>query len=945
MRALALFLTVLTGFSGLVYEVAWQKILAILLGSHSEATAAVLAIYLGGLAAGYALFGIVTRRREQSARARGASPHLLRLYGIIEMGIGVWALIFPWLFTGAQMLSVRVPIGNEAVSFAFDVLLTILLIGPPTVLMGGTIPILTQSLAGDLESATRVHAWIYAFNTAGAFVGALAGGFILVPLLGLDGVVRSMALVNLAAGAIFFVLGGGEGLQPDEAAPPGRGTAAFAGYAAVVMLAGFAMMTIQTVLNRIGALSFGASHFTFAMVVAVFVLCIALGSFGVSALSRIPRAFIVISQWVLVALLAGLYLLIPDAPYWAHVLRTLFSTVGAAFYPYFLAIFSGLLAVLIIPIGLAGALLPLLFYHLRNEIGDLGSVAGKLYSWNTLGSLVGALLGGYALLFWLDLHQVFVVALAALVLAAALITWLVGRVPLPISAALGAAAVVLLMLLPDWSPEQMGSGLFRSRAPVEGTYLGPREFFAKRNPRIDFHTDDPIATVSVLNMRPQGQGLARAIKTNGKADGSMGIDYPTMAIAGLLPALLSDDPSRAFVIGWGTGVTVGELAALPETRDVVVAEISPGVIEAAPLFDYGNQRASKSPKVAVLRSDAYRALLHSEGRYGLVVSEPSNPWVAGVEMLFSREFLEAARARLTPGGVYAQWIHLYEIDRRAVTTVLRTYVDVFDSIGVWYTYGPDLLLLGFNDPTEIDLERMRRRFEMAGFTAGFERAKISSFNELLVHEVLPQGTPNVGGLVGPLHTLRHPILSDQAARAFFRGREASLPSFTSLGSARLGAGRSLLRRNLPPAGGPAREAALAEASAHAVEMVRPLEAAALLSAWSHEYPDSAAAGQAVARYGPSLEKQGKVEGLLDKLRTLHGDPASASSGNSLARARETTLLFERYYHHAVPFSRHALEIAWRSCAAAGRDADRCAREAHALVQRLGPLGEEALADR
>ncbi|MCP5060012.1 MAG: hypothetical protein GY937_25195 [bacterium] len=667
MRALALALTVLTGFSGLVYEVAWQKILAILLGSHSEATAAVLAIYLGGLAAGYALFGIVTRRREQSARARGASPQLLRLYGLIEMGIGVWALIFPWLFTGAQMISVRVPIGNEVVSFAFDVFLTILLIGPPTVLMGGTIPILTQSLSGNLESATRIHAWIYAFNTAGAFVGALAGGFILVPLLGLDGVVRAMALLNLGAGAIFFALGGGEGLQADEAASPGSAPAAFSGYAAVVMLAGFAMMTIQTVLNRIGALSFGASHFTFSMVVAVFVLCIALGSFGVSALGRIPRGFIVISQWVLVALLAGLYLLIPDAPYWAHVLRTLFSSVEVAFYPYFLAIFAGLLAVLIIPIGLSGALLPLLFYHLRNEIGDLGSVAGKLYSWNTLGSLVGALLGGYALLFWLDLHQVFVVALAALALAAALITWLVGRVSLPISGAIGAVVIGATMLLPVWSPEQMTAGLFRSRAPVEGTYLGPEEFFARRNPRIDFHTDDPIATVSVLNLRPKGQGLTRAIKTNGKADGSMGIDYPTMAIARLLPALLTDDPSRGFVIGWGTGVTVGELAALPETRDVVVAEISPGVIEAAPLFDYGNQRASKSPKVEVLRSDAYRALLHSGGRYGLIVSEPSNPWVAGVEMLFSREFLEAARARLTPGGVYAQWIHLYEIDQPTVT--------------------------------------------------------------------------------------------------------------------------------------------------------------------------------------------------------------------------------------------------------------------------------------
>ncbi|MCP5055425.1 MAG: hypothetical protein GY937_01740 [bacterium] len=279
-----------------------------------------------------------------------------------------------------------------------------------------------------------------------------------------------------------------------------------------------------------------------------------------------------------------------------------------------------------------------------------------------------------------------------------------------------------------------------------------------------------------------------------------------------------------------------------------------------------------------------------------------------------------------------------------MTTVLRTYVDVFDSIAVWYTYGPDLLLMGFNDPAEIDLERMRSRFEMAEFTAGFERAKISSFNELLTHEILPQGTANAGGLEGPLHTLRHPILSDQAARAFFRGREASLPSFASLANARLGAGRSLLRRSLPPGGGPAREEVFAEAVAHAIEMARPSEAAALLSAWSSEYPVSAAAGQAVARHGRTLEKQGKVDGLLEKLRMLHGGAAPTSLGGSLGQVRETTALFERYYHHAVPFSRQALQIAWRSCSADRRDAEQCEREARSLFLMFGPLGEEVMAE-
>src|SRR5262245_27646221 len=187
-RAVALFLTVLTGFSGLVYEITWQKYLATLLGSHSEATAAVLGLYLGGLATGYALFGWVARRSVERAEREGRTPPLLRIYGMAEMGIGLFAFAFPVLFGWVQRLSILVPAGHEAVSFSFDVLLSMLLIAPPTILMGGTIPLLTQALTRGLATATRIHAFIYAFNTAGAFVGSLAAGFVLIHWLGLDGV-------------------------------------------------------------------------------------------------------------------------------------------------------------------------------------------------------------------------------------------------------------------------------------------------------------------------------------------------------------------------------------------------------------------------------------------------------------------------------------------------------------------------------------------------------------------------------------------------------------------------------------------------------------------------------------------------------------------------------------------------------------------------------------
>src|SRR5262245_48766538 len=398
-RAVALVLTLLTGFSGLVYEITWQKYLATLLGSHSEATAAVLGLYLGGLAAGYAIFGWVARRTVARAEQAGRNPPLLFVYGLAEMGIGVIALLFPFLFGAVQKISFWVPPGHEALSFAFDVWLCLLLLAPPTILMGGTIPLLTQALTRGLADATRIHAFIYAFNTAGAFFGSLAAGFVLIHWLGLDGVLRAMGVVNLLAGATFVALGLREAQdaasQPAAAAVESLAPRSFAALALVALLAGFAMMVLQTSLNRIAGLALGSSHFTFAMVVAVFVLCIALGSFTVSALSRIPPWLVAASQWLLVVLLVGIYFVIPDAGYGAHVLRSFFRDDPEAFYPFQLAVFLSGLAILIVPIGLSGALLPLLFHHLRNEVGDLGRVAGSLYSWNTVGSLLGALLGGY----------------------------------------------------------------------------------------------------------------------------------------------------------------------------------------------------------------------------------------------------------------------------------------------------------------------------------------------------------------------------------------------------------------------------------------------------------------------------------------------------------------------------------------------------------------------
>jgi spermidine synthase len=957
-RALALLLTALTGFSGLVYEIAWQRYLATLLGSHSEATSAVLGIFLGGLSVGYWLFGVVTRRVVERAEAAGRPPRLLLVYGFVEAGIGLYVILFPWLFRGVQGLSYALPHGAGGLGFAIDVGLSTLLIGPASVLMGGTIPMLTQALARSLADATRFHAFVYAFNTFGAFVGALAAGFYLVPKLGLENVMLSMGCINLLAGAMFLAVGarGREVVALDQEAvgQVDQGDAArlngFAFYAAIALLTGFALMAIQTTVIRVAALSLGSSQFTFSMVVAVFVLSIALGSFLVSAFSRISPMVIVCNQWGVAFLFLLLYPWLDESPYWAMLVRSVFQDTNGGFVGFH---FLALLLILVVigpPVILSGAALPLLFHHMRRQVAHLGDLAGSLYSWNTVGSLLGALLGGYALLFWLDLHHVYRLSLIALLCAAGILTVRVyGRVAV-VSGAL-AMLVCGVLLLPAWRPELLYSGLFRKGVylPRVDAHAGDLLVGADRfvmpyggqfAPKILFHTDDPTASVVVREHENPGGIRSRSIATQGKNDGDTHLDYGTTGLLAVLPALLAEKAERAFVVGWGVGTTAGELGTFESMREVLVAEISPGVMDAAPLFDFATHSASTNPKIRVIQSDAYRALMRSTGTFDVIASEPSHVWSAGVEMLFTREFLEAARSRLSPGGVYCQFIHRYEIDAASISMVLRTFASVYDDASVWQDDNQTLLLLGFNDPKfATDEARLAQRAARPDFKATLERSGIPSFSLLLAHELLPVGAINATELPGPIHSLYHPLLNDLAGRAFFRSDPKALAGlpFTGYGEpARVGARNSLLRRHVQRLGGRLPDVERADVIAATCRFLRAL-CNPLMAQWMSERRSHGRDGPAASELFEKIldhvvqTPRGLSRDRLEEMSRLFGSLSRPSrSRATAAEAQRASQDFFDYYHHAAPFDPGALLATWSSCreGASSEAACRAAAQAH-----------------
>jgi hypothetical protein len=516
--------------------------------------------------------------------------------------------------------------------------------------------------------------------------------------------------------------------------------------------------------------------------------------------------------------------------------------------------------------------------------------------------------------------------------AASILSLLVlNRIPRAVPALVLLPVLAAIALLPAWPADRFAHGTFRLRKTTPWTFLGVDKFFENRpTSNYVFHDDDPTSSVSVGVPFQKPENIALFV--NGKPEGALVGDYPTMALTALIPALIAERHERGFVIGLGTGVTAGEFAALEGTRKVTVAEISRAVIVANPLFNEGNLGASTNPKIELIRGDAYRTLLRSTERYDVIVSEPSNPWVAGVEMLYTREFLEAARSRLAPGGVYAQWFHVYETDREVVNLILRTYASVFPRVSVWYMSGPDLLVLGMDrSDRALDVHALESRFRQPDFTAAFDRVGIDRFPQLLAHELIPLGTLHAEELEGPIHTLRRPILSDLAARAFFYGGPmARVDPYMSENHQKVSVGNSLLRRY---AGG---DEVLPEevfdiAAREMCRFKRARDCASFVARWSVDHPKSDRRRAAL----PTLRKKARPrdrnslsKGQLEKLSALHSGRfiPSEDAAPPLVEVRRQTFLFLNYYSHVVPFDRRAMEEVWGRCGGEDCEVERARAE-------------------
>ncbi len=388
--------------------------------------------------------------------------------------------------------------------------------------------------------------------------------------------------------------------------------------------------------------------------------------------------------------------------------------------------------VMLAPTILLGAIFPLVVRAAIGRVDAVGRVVGRLYSVNTLGAIVGAFATGFALIPLLGVEGTLVAAVGFNLVAAALVVlasesasrWL----RIGVALFLVVLTAFLAPLRPEWDPAVMASGVYRYAPSIKATTRSEfYQYYAnKGDGETVYYRDGVSATVAV-----QKQLGYTILKVNGKPDASTAGDLPTQALVAHLPLLAHPDPKSALVIGWGSGVTVG--AALTHPLDTVTAvELEPAVVEASHFFDDANGRPLKDPRLELLLNDGRNFLVGTDRRFDVIISEPSNPWLSGVANLFTREYFDAGAARLNEGGIFCQWLQIYEMRPADVETLLATFAHSFQTVYVFRGASGDLMLLGARTPFSLDFQRIDGRILAAGPVAtGLARIGVRSAAALL----------------------------------------------------------------------------------------------------------------------------------------------------------------------------------------------------------------------
>ncbi|HVK59649.1 MAG TPA: fused MFS/spermidine synthase [Candidatus Kapabacteria bacterium] len=769
-----------SGATALVYEVLWSKYLSMLLGSTVQAQTVVLAVFMGGLAVGNRIFG---------SRSKTIKNPLLG-YGIMELLIGVYAILFPSIYSAADWTFIKVGSNFASATYlllALKLLISVVLLMIPTILMGGTLPLIAAWIQKQpaFESGARVGIF-YATNSLGAMTGAGLAGFYLISTFGMSGSLALTATANIVIGLVAGLLGKREqneidyGSAPVAAKTPATTPSPMAApasstwFAMLVALTGGVSMGLEVLSARSLALIAGGSLQAFALVLMSFILGIGLGSIIISSSQAARRYGIHMIYGLLLAASAMVVLNVVGI----ERLTILYSQArfGLAANPvgyYWFQVSIALFAFLILglPAACLGSAVPLSIRLLQGQTDSLGDQVGRLLTANTIGAVLGVLVTGFILMPLLGLRGAFATLALLLMAAAAYIAFKrADRTAGIIAVAfIGVSFAFIISTGENWR-HVMGSGVFR----IRDTFL-TADYWERRKQQtqIHYYKDSADATVAVEQQRSlPGEPVQQTIlRINGKTDASSQGDLATQYLLAHLPMAAKPDAKNVFVLGFGSGITGGALLGHPIER-LTIAENCGPVLEAGRFFAEWNRGVLTNSRTVIRRDDARAVLKLSQGKYDVIVCEPSNPWVVGIGSVFSKEFYELCSSRLSDGGVVAQWFHSYEMSDYIVMLVLRTFAASFPNMEIWDTQEGDIVLLGSNKPWNSGPAVYQKIFDHPQVRKDLGQLNITTGVTLWARQIASQKTAFAIPGDGPIQTDDVPILEYAAPQAFFMGVDA-----------------------------------------------------------------------------------------------------------------------------------------------------------------------------
>ncbi|HSH94324.1 MAG TPA: fused MFS/spermidine synthase [Roseimicrobium sp.] len=769
-------LFIASGATALVYEVIWSKCLALMFGSTVQAQTVVLAVFMGGLAAGNRIFG--------NRAARAHQP--LALYGYLEAIIGIYAFFFDSLHRFADGIFQK--LGTPLLEHSSALLMlkgaiSVGLLALPTILMGGTLPLLAGWLQRQEGDASRRSARFYSLNSLGAVLGSFLAGFLLVRYLGMESSLQLTAMANVLVGLLAVGIsrkitdaGADSVVAPTAAAKAVSGSSIVTGRETILLvtLTGAISMGLEVLASRCLGLVFGSSLPAFALVLMAFILGIGLGSAvvasprwkGLSTEVWVPRLLVGAALWI-----TGLVLAVVPLVYSYVILGSGLARNDVGYWLHQIMVGGGALFALGLPAGLMGAVLPLCIRSAGAGADDLPALIGRLLTWNTVGCVTGVLLTGFVLMPLLGLRAalLFLALILCSITCVASLKWKRrGGVKLAIA---GAVLVVFALFgTGEGWKTVLSSGIFRRRE------WQPEYFTARQKAiRLVFYEDAPDATVSVEQTDGVIFKSQISLRINGKVDASNVGDLNTQYLLGHLPLIARPASKDVFVLGFGSGITAGAVLGHPVEK-LVIAENCAPVLRAAKFFEPWNRNVLHEPRTRVYSEDARTVLKLSPQTYDVIISEPSNPWMVGVGSVFSQEFYQLAASRLKDGGIMTQWFHAYEMSDQIVDMVFKTFSSVFPYMEIWDPGTGDLILLGSQKPWPNTLEHYGQVFGRKEVASDLAAIGITSPALLWTRQLASQRTAPAAPQYQAIQSDAFPVLEYDAPRAFFRGQSATFLS-------------------------------------------------------------------------------------------------------------------------------------------------------------------------